>query len=86
MKAALLKLLPKKLPGMTQIEMRQAVLSHLPEAEFPGGAKANWWLKVVQFDLEAKVVLKRDGKSEATSMVPHKVEPVSACLRIRPVT
>ena len=61
MKAALLKVLPKKLPGMTQTEMRQAVLAHLPEDEFPGGAKANWWLKTVQLDLEAKALLKRDA-------------------------
>ena len=61
MKAALLKVLPKKLPGMTQAEMRKAVLDHLPGADFPGGAKAEWWLKMVQLDLEAKAVLKRNA-------------------------
>ena len=61
MKAALLKVLPKKLPGMTQAEMRKAVLAHLPGDEFPAGAKAEWWLKTVQLDLEAKAVLKRDA-------------------------
>ena len=54
MKAALLKVLPRKVPGMTGSEMSAAVLPHLPETEFPGGAKAGWWLKCVQLDLEAK--------------------------------
>ena len=36
MKRALLSVLPKKAPGLTQAEMRSAVLAHLPEAEFPG--------------------------------------------------
>ena len=60
MKAALLKVVPRKLPGMTQAEMREAVLPHLPEEEFPGGAKANWWQKTVQLDLEAKGILRRE--------------------------
>lgn len=60
MKSALLKVLPKKLPGLTQAEMRVAVLPHLAETEFPGGAKANWWAKTVQLDLEAKGLLRRD--------------------------
>jgi uncharacterized protein DUF6958 len=60
MKSALLKVIPKKLPGLTQTEMRQAVLAHLPDDEFPGGTKAEWWSKCVQLDLEAKGVIKRD--------------------------
>jgi len=64
MKEALLKVLPKKLPGLTQKQMRQAVLPHLPEDEFPGGAKAEWWSKCVQLDLEAKGIVKRDGKAK----------------------
>ena len=64
MKTALLKVLPTKLPGLTQSEMRSAVLSHLPEGEFPGGAKADWWSKCVQLDLEAKGVLRRDATAK----------------------
>lgn len=30
------------------------MLAHLPESLFPGGAKAGWWTKAVQLDLEAK--------------------------------
>ena len=64
MKAALLKALPRKLPGLTQTEIRQAVLAHLPEDKFPGGEKANWWSKTVQLDLEAKGVVKRDTRAK----------------------
>lgn len=64
MKAALLKVLPRKLPGLTQTEIRNAVLAHLPKDEFPGGAKSEWWAKTVQLDLEAKDVIKRDKTSK----------------------
>ena len=60
MKEALLKVLPKKPPGLTQAEMRKAVVPHLPENEFPGGAKAEWWSKCVQLDLEARGVVRRE--------------------------
>jgi hypothetical protein len=61
MKTALLKALPKKAPGLSGAEMSAAVLQHLPEAEFPGGAKAGWWLKCVQLDLEAKGIVVREA-------------------------
>lgn len=64
MKTALLKVLPKKLPGLTQTQMRNAVLPHLPAAEFPDAAKTGWWSKCVQLDLEAKGVLKRDTSAK----------------------
>mgnify|MGYP002633474044 CR=1 FL=1 len=60
MKAAILKALPQQSPGLTQQEMFDAVLPHLPEALFPGGAKAGWWAKTVQLDLEAKGLLVRE--------------------------
>jgi len=59
MKRALLKILPKKLPGLTQDQMMQAVTPHLPEDLFPGGAKSGWWTKCVQLDLEAKALVAR---------------------------
>ena len=61
---ALLKVVPRRRPGVTQTEMFAAVREHLPEDLFPGGAKANWWAKTVQLDLEAKGVLRRssDGR------------------------
>ena len=64
MKRALLKILPKGPPGITQQEMFAAVPAHLPELEFPGGAKAEWWAKTVQLDLEAKGVVDRETKAK----------------------
>lgn len=53
-KTALLKILPKSPPGITQAEMFAAIVRHLPGNLFPGGSKAEWWTKTVQLDLEAK--------------------------------
>jgi hypothetical protein len=33
---------------------------HLPHDLFPGGAKAGWWSKAVQLELEAKGVIARE--------------------------
>ncbi len=54
MKAAMLRVLPEGEPGLTQDEIREAVLPHLPENLYPEGATADWWAKTVQLDLEAK--------------------------------
>jgi hypothetical protein len=61
MRKAMLKVLPRKAPGLTEVEMREAVLRHLPDDLFPGGAKAGWWTKAVQLDLEAKDVITRES-------------------------
>jgi hypothetical protein len=60
MRRALFKVLPRKAPGLTQAEMFRAVLPHLPQDQFPGGAKAGWWVKTVQLDQEAKGALVRE--------------------------
>ncbi len=60
MRKAINAVVPIEPPGLTQTEMRQAVLAHLPEDLYPGGAKADWWSKTVQLDLEAKGVLVRE--------------------------
>lgn len=60
MKQAMLKVLPTRPPGLTQSEIRQAVRAHLPEDLYPGGAKAAWWAKTVQLDLEAKGEMERE--------------------------
>lgn len=60
MRRALLKVLPPRSPGLTQAEMFRAVLPHLPSGLFPGGAKAGWWMKTVQLDLEAKRIVARE--------------------------
>ena len=54
MKKALLIVLSKKTPGLTQKEMMEAVVPHLPEELWPNGEKSGWWVKTVQLDLEAK--------------------------------
>jgi hypothetical protein len=60
MKQVILTVLPAKAPGMTVGEVQNAVPAHLPEALYPGGAKAGWWMKAVQLDLEAKGLIKRE--------------------------
>jgi hypothetical protein len=60
MRRALLSVLPKTAPGLTQADMFHAVLTHLPSDLFPGGAKSNWWAKTVQLDLEAKRLVARE--------------------------
>ena len=59
MKEALLAAVPKGQPGLTVAEVKEGVRPLLPDALFPGGAKAGWWLKGVQLDLEAKGVIAR---------------------------
>ena len=60
MKRAFLKVLPKAPPGLTEAEIRERVIAHLPEKLFPEGAKAGWWTKAVQLDLEAKGIVARE--------------------------
>ena len=63
MKHAILQILPAGKPGMTVAEVQRGVLAHLPAALYPGGAKAGWWTKAVQLDLEAKGVSVREKVS-----------------------
>lgn len=60
MKSAMLAVLPSNTPGLTVAEIKQRVLPRLPDDLFPGGAKAGWWLKGVQLDLEAKKLIVRE--------------------------
>jgi hypothetical protein len=63
MKRAILSVLPRESPGLTVTELKQRVLPQLPELLYPGGAKAGWWLKGVQLDLEARgLVVREDTK------------------------
>ncbi len=61
MRKAMWKVLPKKSPGLTQAEIQEAVVPHLPQDLYPGGAKAGWWAKTVQLDQEAKGTLVREA-------------------------
>lgn len=66
MKQALLKILPAKAPGLNQKQMTSGVVPHLPQDLFPGGAKAGWWMKCVQLDLEAKGTVVREATKPLT--------------------
>ena len=63
MRKALFAVLPRTSPGLTVAEAKQQLLPHLPEALFPGGSKAGWWLKAVQLDLEAKKIIVREPET-----------------------
>lgn len=60
MKVAFLRILPEKSPGLTQKEIQEKVVAHLPDDNFPEGATSGWWAKTVQLDLEAKGVVIRE--------------------------
>jgi len=60
MRKAMLKMLPRKAPGMTQAEMWQGVAAYAPKTLFPDSGKIGWWMKTVQLDLEARKVLVRE--------------------------
>jgi hypothetical protein len=60
---ALLAVLPRQSPGMTEAQAKQAIKAHLPKELFPGGDKLGWWLGAVRLDLEAKrIVMREDAK------------------------
>jgi hypothetical protein len=69
MRKAVMKVLPAKSPGLTIAEVQKMVVSHLPEDLYPGGAKAGWWMKTVQLDLEAKGAIVRE---KTTPLRLHK--------------
>jgi hypothetical protein len=60
MRDALLAVLPRSSPGLTVTDAKAALLPRLPDALFPGGEKAGWWLKATQLDLEAKGFIARE--------------------------
>ena len=63
MRQAVMAVCPDAPPGLTPAEIIAAVTPHLPDALFPGGDTAGWWVKSVQLDLEAKGILKRAPKA-----------------------
>jgi hypothetical protein len=62
MRAALLAVLPAAPPGLTPAEAQRALVPLLRADLFPGGAKAGWWMKAAQLDLEAKRIIARAAK------------------------
>jgi uncharacterized protein YdhG (YjbR/CyaY superfamily) len=63
MRGAMLQVLPAAAPGLTREEILEAVPTRLPDDLYPDGAKAGWWSKAVQLDLEAKGVIVRESCS-----------------------
>ncbi len=61
MRAVMLKVLPTKSPGLTQAEMWKTLTARAPRKLFPDSGKVGWWMKSVQFDLEAKGLVKREA-------------------------
>jgi hypothetical protein len=60
-RAAVLSVLPSKAPGLTLVELREAVRPIVPGEVFPDGFKAGWWIMGVQLDLRAKKVIATDN-------------------------
>jgi hypothetical protein len=60
MRDAMLAVLPASTPGLTVAETKARILPLLPDDLFPDGAKAGWWLKGVQLDMEAKGLIARE--------------------------
>ena len=59
MKKAVLKVTPRRAPGLTGNEMIAAVGKIAPKDLFPGHTY-HWWSKCVQLDLEARGILVSD--------------------------
>jgi hypothetical protein len=70
MRDALMAILPVGSPGLTVAQTQEALLPHLNQGLFPGGAKAGWWLKAVQLDLEASGTIVRGPRSPVRLFVP----------------
>lgn len=61
MRDALVSVLPASAPGITTAEAKEQLLPLLPQGLFPGGAKAGWWQKAAQLDVEAKGLVMRQA-------------------------
>jgi hypothetical protein len=58
--SAITRVLPRSAPGLTQTEIRNKVVFHLPDHVFPGGERSDWWTKTVLLDMEADGLLERE--------------------------
>ena len=60
MRKAMMRVLPRKAPGLNQQEMWDALARLAPRSHFPHRGKIGWWMKSVQLDLEAKKIVVRE--------------------------
>jgi len=63
MRKAYLAVLTRRAPGLTIAEIQARLPARLPQSLYPGGAKAGWWSKTVQLDLEARGIVARTADS-----------------------
>ncbi|WP_158931671.1 DUF6958 family protein [Acidisphaera sp. S103] len=54
---AVLSVLPSQPPGLTLVELREAVRPLVSGEVLPDGFKAGWWVMGIQLDLRAKQVI-----------------------------
>ena len=66
MKSCLLKVIPKKKPGINQKDMLSKVKESADQKLWPKGEKSGWGAKTVQLDLEAKGVIERTNQKPLT--------------------
>ncbi|MCK5943792.1 MAG: hypothetical protein KAI24_17540 [Planctomycetes bacterium] len=59
MKRALLRVTPRRAPGVRFSELPRLVREHLPAAAFPPDASVSWYVTTVKLDLEARGLLER---------------------------
>ena len=56
MRKAMMKVLPRKAPGLTQQEMWDALARLAPKSQFPDRGKVGSWMKSVQLDMEVRKI------------------------------
>jgi hypothetical protein len=54
---AIISVLPSQPPGLTLVQLREAVRPLVSSDVFPDGFKTGWWVMGVQLDLRAKNVI-----------------------------
>lgn len=59
MRAAMLKVIPRRKTGISWDELVAAIAPNLPAELFPHLGSVRWYCKAVQLDLEAKGVIER---------------------------
>ena len=64
MERVLLRVMPKKAPGLTEKQMRTAVAKLAPKTTFPKTTHG-WWARCVQLDLESRGKLTREKTTPA---------------------